>query len=666
MTCKISFIKSLRETVKHHLAAIFASCIVFFIQLIIFFLSIQNLSSRGLELYSDSNYTHNQLLSMTLPSAAFLFPVMFIAVILGFDFFRYLHSKKQTDFFDSFAVTRKDWFVLRIASAFLVFFLPYMICIVTEIILLGVYGYAESLYVTNLIWNAVCMVLLFLITFLATALAMIMTGHTVIAAFGLCIFCGYAPIILRYIHAAYASSYFETYVSEGNLIPYLDYFSPIGLAVKMLSSDYLEWTAAAHTKDFLILIVLILLTLGLSFFLFLRRPSESAGRAMAFEKLNPYIRMFLVIPLSLYIGLYFSMIASVAKIGWMIFGFLFGTFLLHGIIESIFQFDIRGIKAHKRQMVFCFAACLGIAVIYWMDLFGYDRYVPDLNEVKSLAVQAPGTGSMYRNHSAYDIGAENYEKALLLAEKLVEYTDEDTYQNSQWIRYTYRLKNGSVKERSYRMDLAKHRALFDEIYATESYKDDFCQLYNIEIDSIFYLQWGDSLSWHSLRISPEETENLIETYLAEYTPLTYTESRGQASVGQLQIECTDPNREGDFISLYYDVYPNFTQTISLVEKYLAKTDNNSDYGSLTESPLKKYEILSIDIYKDDETIAITDSETIAVLAENALILEYINNTYDADFDWENYYYAGVNYIADNTRKYVDVMIPCEIVDNPNL
>ena len=125
MTCKVSFYRTIREITKHHMASVFSVCLVFFIQFIVLFLSIQNYSSNQ---YTDSfqtQYLIERIDEMTRPSAGYVFPVVFVALLLAFDFFRYLHSKKQTDFYDSLPVTRRQWFVLRISTACIVFIVPF-------------------------------------------------------------------------------------------------------------------------------------------------------------------------------------------------------------------------------------------------------------------------------------------------------------------------------------------------------------------------------------------------------------------------------------------------------------------------------------------------------------------------------------------------------------
>lgn len=371
MICKNSFYKSVYETIRHHLAAIFATCLVFFIQVVVFFLNLQNYASAS---YKD--YRYECLMNLTLPNTAYVVPIVFIGFLLAFDFFKYLHIKNQVDFYDSLPVCRRDWFLLRSSSAVLIFLIPYSICTLLEMILLAVTGFGTKVFLINLCWVFISMTCIYLSTFLAGTVVMIVTGNPVIGCFGFSFISIYAPYILRYIYPNYASQYFKTYVSDDTKLDFLEYLSPIGQSVKLLSSDYLEWNVKDHVIDFLMILIVIALTGLLAYFLYLHRPSEAAANAIAFKKAASPIRISIVIPFALYIGLYLMQIAEVASKSWMIFGFFISCVLLHGIIESIFQFDIKALWKHKKQMAFSFLTCIGIASLFWIDAFGFNKYLP--------------------------------------------------------------------------------------------------------------------------------------------------------------------------------------------------------------------------------------------------------------------------------------------------
>lgn len=655
MTCKISLFKSIRETIKHHIASVFISCVAFFIQFIVFFLEIQNYSFEN-ALNLEPSLITERILEITTPSGAYAVPIVLIAIILAFDFFRYLHSKKQVDFYDSLPMTRQNWFALRTLSAFLIFIIPYLIFTLLEMLLLLVLGFTEIGFFINLLWNAVCMILIFSVTWFTGALAMIMTGHPVTAFCGFCVFCGYAPILLRYLYPVYAEAYFDSFVADTSSLYYLNYLSPIGLAYKLLNSSHLGWIANEHLTDFIFIFVITLLVAGLTYVLYLKRPSEASQRAMTFEKFNPVIRILLVIPATLYLGIYLSQVASYGSIVWMIFGFVIGTVLLHGIIESIFQFDIRGLWAYKKQMIGCFAATLLFACIFWFDLIQYDAYVPELDQVEKISIQL---NNYYYDAEENDgISGEYLDDALLLATNLVKQDNHVDSADVESVTFTYHLKNGSIKQRQYYMHFDTNQELMDTLYATKEFKNDICQLYQEDWSTIAYIEWDDSINRIPLYMSDAQLEQLFETYLAEYTPVTYSQIRDEVPIGSFVLRF---DKSDAYHGYSCDVYASFTQTISLLNNFIASNVDISKYGEITESILDKYTIRQLEFYMEGEPLTITDSEVIQELKEHLILSEffYKNNNH---FDWENYYDVGISLNTDSGVEYTSAVIERKIVD----
>ena len=670
MTCKISLCKSIRETLKHHLASVFAVCLLFFIKLITFFLQVQNYASDNYASPSDKEYLQEQLQRLTVPSYEIAILAMFIALFLAFDFFRYLHSKRQTDFFDSLPIRRRDAFLTRILSVCIIFAVPLIICFSLETVLLVVYHFFQMNYFVNILWTLVCMLLIFLATMLTAVLAMIMTGHPVIALLGFGVFSAYAPIILQYIFPAYASQYFDTYASSNELSSYLYYFSPISASIKLVHEDaYRCWAPKGHMTDFIAILILIVFVGILSYILFQQRPSESAGRAMAFTKCNPVIRILLVIPLTLYVGLYLSQVASIGSKIWMVFGFVAGTILLHGIIESIFQFDIRGLWSHKKQMLGCFLVSLVIALIFWVDLFHYDEYLPKQDELESIAINL---GEYYDISEVDGISGEALDTAYQLTKNLVtqKYTPEErsvavsTLMTQEYTpeihsaQVEYRFKNGTVKERRYYINMAANRELIDKLYASKEYKDDICELYRDDWNTVNDLRLSDGHTEVALNLTPEERNLLFETYLAEFTPFTYTQKEASTNVAHFII--SKDIRKGSSSQYYCYVYPEFTQTIALLDKYIQNDKSIQYFGSVSESPMKKYDIRSIDIFSDDYPTAISERETIKVLKEHILLYDYDSIK---TIDTEKFYEIQVEFATSTGSSYASGTIPKEIADN---
>lgn len=656
MTCKISLCKSLRELLKHHLASIFTVCLVFFIKTIVFFLEMQSYISRDYINSHDKEYLHERLQEMTLPNHGMALIVILIGVFLAYDLFRYLHSKKQVDFYDSLPVHRKDWFAIRTLGACLIFILPFIVNLALEIILLVTFDFFKMSYLVNILWNLACMCLIYLATLFAGILAMVMTGHPIVALFGFGVFSAYAPVILQYLFPTYASMYFDTFASNGITSEYLNYISPIGVGMKLVDRnayDYLSysyrsfWNPGAHIADFIAIGIFIIVVGILTYKLFLKRPSEAAGRAMTFTKCNAVIRILLVIPLTLYVGLYLSQVASLGANLWMIFGFVVGSILLHGIIESIFQFDIRGLWAHKKQMIGCLVASIAIALIFWLDLFGYDKYMPKLEQLDSVAL----TLGEYYELSEFDgISGDMLDDAYELVQTLVPRSeiDDDDKIHREMVHVEYRLKNGQVKKRYYYADKNKSIDLIDKVYASKEYKADICMLYKADWASINKLTLSDGHMEVALHLTEEERELLFETYIAEYTPLTYTQRNTSSSLVFFTVEEEYP--------CY--VYPEFEQTIALLNKYIQNDNSIKHFGMVSSNPLEKYEIRTIEIFSEDYPISITDTDVMSELVKH-IELYGLNST--KTYDYENTYEVQITLLTADGNSFLNGTIPKEIV-----
>ena len=114
---------------------------------------------------------------------------------------------------------------------------------------------------------------------------------------------------------------------------------------------------------------------GISYLLYRVRPSEAAGKAMAFKTARAPIKVLLVIPISVAFGMFFYMLRS--HLTWLVFGTLCGCVLSHCLIEIIYHFDFRRLFAHKLHLAGCGGVSLVLLLAGYYDWYGYDSWVPD-------------------------------------------------------------------------------------------------------------------------------------------------------------------------------------------------------------------------------------------------------------------------------------------------
>jgi hypothetical protein len=340
MTSRISFSKILKEELRHHLVSIFAVVLCFLGEVLFFYFDVKNLVARRGE--EELEYIREALSAAGEPVIEAMIPAMILGVLLAAAYFSYLHSRRKTDFYFSLPIKRGRRFVMGILSSLIIFIIPCLIAAGLEIAIGYTTGCASTAFLSKMLWRTFCKVLCFAAMWITMALAMIMTGNLTVAFLGLGVFCSYIPIFIRYLLPLYQEFFYETYVE-----PYraLDgawyYFSPVSLATGM-AGRYYDWVLKEHLSYIVGILVFIVLSGLLAYWLYLKRPAEAAGRAMAFEKMNAPIRFAIVIPIALYFGFFLSELSgNYGSKFWIVIGIIFGVVLLHGIVESIFNFDLR-------------------------------------------------------------------------------------------------------------------------------------------------------------------------------------------------------------------------------------------------------------------------------------------------------------------------------------
>ena len=107
--------------------------------------------------------------------------------------------------------------------------------------------------------------------------------------------------------------------------------------------------------------------------------------------------------------------------GGMWFGLVVGVVLCHMVVEIIYDFDFKALLHHWKQMIVL--AILAVVIVAGIknDVFGYDNYIPDVDDIASASVESPyySIDWSYNDQTAYKnqlSDAESIEKIHQLAE----------------------------------------------------------------------------------------------------------------------------------------------------------------------------------------------------------------------------------------------------------
>lgn len=658
MTSRVSFHKLVTETLKRHIAAVLITVLAFFMHIISFFLNVQNILNR--EYVQDiasssfypspktSDYVIRELTSLSSPNLATTIMVMLIGVYLAFDFFRYMHSKKETDFYESMPIRRQKRFLTLLTASIGLFLVLAILTVGIEFAIVYSVGYGSKLMLQGMLWNLLCMTGAFLVCWVTTVLAMVMTGHSIIAFLGVGVFSCYIPLIIGNLIPVYAATFLKTYVYE-ELNPLYYYFSPITLAYKA-THNYSLWNIDEHWTYLLGCFIFSIIVGILAYLLFLRRPSETAGRAMAFEKINSLIRILIVIPLALYAGLFLNEITSVGSTAWLIFGVIFAAGLIHGIMESIFQFDIKALISKKRQLLFTVLFCLAFVFVFLTDLFQFDKYVPDAEDVKSVKIDTylfdqNGNPDEWKN----GLSGEYVDDALAAINDIrecMEPSDSEDYVYTNDFKVTYELKNGVKRQRNYPYYGNEFPESLDKLSVTEEFKDDFCILYHLDKVDITSLSVFNGVETFRLKLTDEQLKEFSEIYRKEYTELTFSESLSKEALYKLIVSY--PLEGEDYnISAEYKIYSDFAETLAFLEK-----QNVVSFADTQNIKLENLDIYS-DKYGKEGHLYISDDVQLNELKQYMLLGEFMYHGYEYS---EDYVYCNLRYVLNGSTRYTDVYI----------
>lgn len=638
MTSRISYSKLSKENRKRNMGVTLITVLAFFIKAVLFVMVMKEWN------------TYEDIISNMRPNTLMAGVVIGLAVVSAAGSLYYLHSKSQTDFYESLPIKRTTLFKISAWNSLLIFLIPLVIEEAVEFVVAGQQILGDGIFavVSSVLWY----LLIFVASWLTMALAMIMTGNIIVGALGFGVFASYFPIVLYNIFPLYANSFFSTYsgrTADSIYNSITNCLSPVWIGLRGIA--YINTSTHIQIKYMALLLLWIIGLYLLCQILYNKRMAESAGRAMAFPKANIVIKVLLVIPAALYSGIIFYTFGSENGIYWLIFGVVFGVIVVHALIECIYQFDVRAVFTHKKQMVFVMICSLFIMVSFSADLFGYDRYVPKESALEDIVIQ-PANSNPYGYWGKGQTGLKNdaMQLALSMIKESVEVkknTDEsdsasdagesttiyektgsrffvnsvskqEVYSNDIDISVTYNRKNGQKVNRNYILRSKKAKQLYSQLYATREFKQDLYSLYTGNYNKIQEIYWS-GIDTGYLNLTDAEKKQFLDTYLNELAGLSYDEVRSTVPIGRFDLSAKGETENTTEVFDTYYVYPSFTKTIAFLK---AK-------GCQADKTIADLDIISLDITTDEENgqstqYTVSDKKVIDQVKGKLVLQEMVN------------------------------------------
>ena len=657
MTSKSLFTNLLKENMKRRIWMLVLSCLAFFFALpVTLSVMIQNAKSS---IYQDYSSTISDIINTLGSQSLFLVGITIVgSVLCGISGFSYLHSKKKVDFYHSLPLKRELLFAVSYLNGLLLYVVPYIIGLAASFLIIKANGYlTKEVAIAGLIGLGVH-TLFYTILYTFSIIAVCLTGNILISLFA----CGtlflYGPAIYLLCSGMF-ENFFSYYSAAGHPEELLFFLSPVTFYCKVVSSrrygsPYIDFSAGALCISLLLLI----LTIAIAIFLYKKRSSEAAGKAIAFRFIEAPVKFLIVIPVSLAAGLFGQNIVTNGGFTWYVFGSLCGFLLSYGIMEVIYHFDIRKAFAHKIHLIACAGITFMIILLFQTDAFHYDSYLPDQKDIKSMSVHF---GSIDQYVDCYEISENefNYISAEEYALDHMELTDfsaayeiiedylasndnkllsenEATDNIGDWHTFfsvKYTLKSGKDVYRYYFINGSEYENLIGEVYNAASYKEGAFPVYQMKTDDILSVSCNTAITSKDLTLSADEKEELLRIYKEDLYTLTLDDLKTSVPVTNLVFELGTKNRS---YHSYLYVYPQFSNTIAFLKNHGFDCLALLDADSVIDLTIHQYALddSTYESAKDTES-AVSIKEKVLHYQDSEQITEILPYLISTDFHYGN-------------------------------
>lgn len=611
MTSRNSFFNLLKEDFRRRLWTFILSSLVFFGT---FFVAFTMVLQNYVQRYSKASlgYTGAEFIDRVSnrlcndfygAHAWFILVAVVGAIICGMSGFAYLHSRKQMDFYHSLPVKRETLFAVRFVNGIMIYAIPYLAGLLFSFLLCIVYGVMTWDIFYSGVFCFVVHLMGYIVMYLVTILAMMLTGKLVIAFFGTCVLNLYAPAVYALGMVLRETFFVTSYSSSVDIEDALTitrWFSPASYYFALMNT--VNSSKGKFWLEFLSFLLLAAVLIALNLWLYKKRASEKADNAMSFKATEPVIRVMISIPVGVLAGLMFFALqydnGAGGALFWLIFGGVLGGFLCHGVIEALYNGDIKKCLSHKIQMVVTMLVAAVVPLLFLYDVFGYDSYLPEKQEIKSMAVVSSDLrfGGSYYDENGWispteyalehmevtDIDAM-YELATLLTEAVGKDRTERFFGYSDYyygyyyaygaekLNYTnfvirYTLKDGSEVTRCYEYNYYAVLDILERIYNDEEFKTAVHPVFSL-MESGFKPSYLECYSPASgITVKMENCEEIVQTYAEEVLAMSFDELKNSAAIGELVVYFTVYAENSYEDSTTFLVYPSMTRTIALLKE----------------------------------------------------------------------------------------------------
>ena len=310
-----------------------------------------------------------------------IFIISGVALVLSAgQMFSFLHNQTAVDVYHALPIRRLTLFIGRFLGGALLVLLPQVLAFVAVLMIRFLPGY-HILELSLVVQTALTFMLISLALYAVSVLAFVLTGKLFDAMFLLLmlniVYPGALYTIDSIVSMVLPGFSMTNYASIANIGRYL-LLCPIGELFKvafqpMTLLEVLWW-----------IVLILVMSMG-SLLIYKRRPSEMAGKPLAYRSPFLIIRFLACLVVGLIFGyMYYNLYSTLLA---FIFSATVGSLATHTLIEVVMS---RGFRNYRRSLpsygVFVLIFAIGCLIVT-TGFFGYDTRLPDEDRVVQVKLE---------------------------------------------------------------------------------------------------------------------------------------------------------------------------------------------------------------------------------------------------------------------------------------
>ncbi|WP_077622767.1 DUF6449 domain-containing protein [Sediminibacillus massiliensis] len=511
-------------------------------------------------LSNESSLTYDSLFG-SLGEFQMMF-IFVIPVLLAVFLFRYMQTKKASDFMHSLPISRESLYNHHVFTGIALLIIPVFLTALVLIVMHLTTG-ASDYYELTQVWEwAYAVIVLSLIMFFSAVFVGVFTGissiHAVLTYLLLLFPAGIIVLIysnIDFLLYGFPGRYFYDVNSQR--------FSPITDNIEVYNFKF-DWTEG---------IVYLVISFALylfGMFLYKKRPAEATSQALVFPRMRPVFKYGVSFCAMLFGGFYFGEMQS--QFTWIIFGYVLGSLLGYVMAEMLLQKTWKVFGHWKGYLVFAAVTTI-ILLLFVFDITGYENRIPETEEI---------AGVYYTDNPYFQETDNMLEKNLLTSKENIEAVKafhkqlldrprnrlDSNQESGESIFIGYRLENGDFQAREYFVeDKVEYENQLKSLYESDEYKQNNNPLFEISTENVERIQLYSHVVYEKgLSIAdPEQMSVLIDNLKKDISQESFMDmAHPVGSLSYIMLEMEDGNEIE--VPLRW-TYTNFIDSLKEFEIY---------------------------------------------------------------------------------------------------